>query len=91
MNRDMIHEFKESQGEDGNSLNGCIELLKKTCQIVEIFNDTRPVSSMADKRLHQITEVAKWLANWEKEGNADATSSEKTAASHRTDDIYTGV
>ena len=55
--------YKESLP-DGNHLEGSIELLNNTRQIINVFRDLRPVIDMNDDRLEKLSNCDKWLMNW---------------------------
>ena len=68
LNSDMLHAMKvyqNSLGEKGQILNGAIELLEQTSQLVDIFRDMRPVKSTDDSRLNSLRSVSSWFQQWQ--------------------------
>jgi len=57
--------YKKALGDKGEVLDGLIELLEQTSQLVNIFQDRRPVLAMNDTRLIQLKAVDKWFTDWE--------------------------
>lgn len=57
LNSTMLNAFKTYQnvlGDKGQILNGLIEFLEQTSQLVQIFRDRRPVKVITDSRLLQL-------------------------------------
>ena len=68
LNKDMLQlmlEFRISEGVNGTHLDGVIELLHQTSEIIEIFRDSRPLTSDTDPRLSKLRKAHKWFLDWE--------------------------
>ena len=57
---DMLHLMLEYLG-DKESLNGAIEMLRKTSGLIEIFKDMRLIKTTDDPRIYELTENVKWF------------------------------
>ncbi|XP_067943139.1 LOW QUALITY PROTEIN: uncharacterized protein [Watersipora subatra] len=56
LDRDMLNSFKMYRRtlSESTKVDGLIELLEVTCDLVEVFNDQKPVSSLVDPRMKTI-------------------------------------
>ena len=61
----LLKVYREATGD--TSVDALILLLEQTSQLVDVFNDPRPVYDMSDPRLDQLRSVAKWFGDWETE------------------------
>lgn len=69
LNSEMLHLMRQYQnylGEKGQVLNGVIEMLENTSQIVSIFRDMRPIKISTDPRLSTLKGVSNWFLQWER-------------------------
>lgn len=83
LNLDMLHALKTYQhaiGAKGEVLNGVIELLEQTSQLVQIFRDRRPIKDKSDSRLHQLKRINDWFTQWEEDIDRDEKISSKEKA-----------
>lgn len=63
---------------NGNILNGTIEFLENTSEIIKVFRDQRPILSTNDIRIHKLKSVLQWLRSWKEEvENASVSQKEK--------------
>ena len=72
LNSEMLNLFKmykNTLGEKGKILDGAIELLQKTFEIISIFRDFKPITNVNDPRLVTLNEVSLWFLEWEEFGN----------------------
>jgi len=68
LNSEMLHLMKQYTiylGEKGQILNGVIEVLENTSQIISIFRDMRPITLKNDTRLMALSNVSQWFLKWE--------------------------
>ena len=68
LNQDMLRLFQEYEGSIPGGrphLNGVIELLKQTSQLITIFRDKYPIRSPDDERLKQLKHILDWFKEWE--------------------------
>ena len=61
----LMCDLKASK-DNGNYLDGTIELLRHTSSLVKIFRDLRPIKCITDPRLNELSEVLEWFVKWEK-------------------------
>ncbi|XP_070184988.1 uncharacterized protein [Littorina saxatilis] len=83
LDHNMLHLFKayqKSLGQAGGKLQGVLDLLEQTSEIICVFHDTRGVSQMNDDRLRRNREALCWFQTWENETLKDETltSTEKS-------------
>ena len=71
LNNEMLYLMKCYRDYLNNStvLEPAITLLEKTSSLIEIFRDTRPITSPSDERLQNIKKIAKWFSDWEEQIN----------------------
>lgn len=62
----LMRTFRNSLGEKGQILDGAIEFLEKTSEIVSIFRDMRPIKLRTDQRLPSLEQISQWFLQWEK-------------------------
>ena len=61
----LMKTYRNTLGPKGAILDGAIELLENTSELVSIFRDMRPVKLMTDQRLATLQNVSKWFLTWE--------------------------
>lgn len=61
----LMLDYKESKGSNGEYLCGAIALLEQTSILVRIFRDHRPLVTLTDPRIAQLKEVSDWFQSWE--------------------------
>jgi hypothetical protein len=93
LNSTMLNSFKiykENLGEKGQILNGVIEFLEHTSQLVAIFRDGRPIKEMSDTRLNQLKLVNSWFFEWEE--NTPQNEKQRNLMSHQChEDIHSCI
>lgn len=65
---DMLHVmnwYKLYLGPKGGALDGVIEFLQTTSELIEFFRIFKPVRSLDDDRLEQLHEIDHWFKTWE--------------------------
>lgn len=72
LNGEMLHlmECYQASLPEGAHLNGSILLLRKTSQMVAIFNDRRQIKSLKDERLAQLDSLFQWIREWKASSKA---------------------
>ena len=61
LNKDMLYLMKQYQqhlGAKGDCLNGCIEFLEKTSEMIENFRNHREIKCLEDPQLNRILFIA---------------------------------
>lgn len=69
LNTEMLYLMKSYQAtlSQPESLASTVELLEQTSVLVDIFSDTRPISSVSDKRLQELNKVLHFFNSWEEQ------------------------
>ncbi|XP_052250781.1 uncharacterized protein LOC127857994 isoform X1 [Dreissena polymorpha] len=77
LNNDMMYLMCQYQSSlvNGKVLNGIVQFLKKTSQIIDLFNDRAPVQSRDDNRLQILKEIEYWFTDWSNSIQSDSISS----------------
>ena len=68
LDKDMLQlmlEFQKSEGANGCHLDGTIQLISATSEIISFFRDTRPLLSPDDVRMDKIQAALTWFLEWE--------------------------
>lgn len=60
----LMLEYKGSLANQGDFLNGVIELLRKTSKMIEIFRSIRPIREKDDDRLKELASINSWFSEW---------------------------
>ena len=64
LDKDMLQlmlEFQKSEGANGCHLDGTIQLISATSEIISLFRDTRPLLSPDDVRMDKIQAALTWF------------------------------
>ncbi|KAH3739898.1 hypothetical protein DPMN_046588 [Dreissena polymorpha] len=80
LDADMLHALKvyrKNLGEKGTVLNGLVELIEQTSQLIHIFRDIRPIKDKSDERLRQLESIDTWFTDWESTIQQDNSMSKK--------------
>ena len=59
-------EYKASLANQGEILNGVIELLRNTSKMIEMFLSPRPIREKDDERLNEVAAINAWFSDWTK-------------------------
>ena len=62
----LFIQYQQYLGENGSVLDGAIDLLKQTSKLIKIFRDMRPIKTLDDERLLELSNIGKWFNEWEK-------------------------
>lgn len=68
LNCEMLNlfiQYKGTLGDNGHMLNGVIQLLEKTSEMIAIFRSFEQISSMDDPRLAALNQISAWFLEWE--------------------------
>ena len=57
--------YRNSLGSKGAILDGAIEFLERTSELVSIFRDMRPIRLITDERLASLQNISEWFVKWE--------------------------
>ena len=80
LDSEMLNLFIQYQnylGEKGKILDGVIELLKQTSKLISIFRDMRPIRSLSDERLSELTSIGIWFKSWTCNAMRNSTLTQK--------------
>ena len=69
LNHEMLNlmlEYKASLANQGDILNGAIEFLRNTSQMINFFHSPKPIHAKDDERLGKLAEINIWFSDWTK-------------------------
>lgn len=73
LNGDMLNLMKAYQLSLSNphTLDATLQLIEHTSQLIAIFRDRRPITTLADARLETLNNISLWMQKWEEENLND--------------------
>ena len=80
LDKEMLHlmeTYNDSLQHESEDIKAAIALLERTSFLVDFFQDSRPVTDVADARLRKFTEVYNWFKSWEKSESGNESTSKR--------------
>ena len=68
LDHEMLHlmeEYQKSMSNGTEELGGTIDFIKNTSILMNVFSDSRPITTITDAKLDELSAVHTWFKTWE--------------------------